>query len=81
MPHSTVTTKGQATIPLQVRKLLNIKPSDKVFFRISKGKVLLEAKKKDPMSLFGKYRHKSKKKVTVEQMNKAILEEASKSLK
>ncbi len=80
MPHSTLTIKGQATIPIQVRNLLKVKPSDKIFFHISDGQVILEAKKNDPMSLFGKYKTKLKKKVTVEQMNDAIVSEAKSSL-
>ena len=30
MPHSTVTTKGQTTIPKKIRKALRIKPGDKL---------------------------------------------------
>ena len=30
MPHSTVTSKGQTTIPKKIRKALRIKPGDKL---------------------------------------------------
>ena len=30
MPHSTVTSKGQTTIPRQVRRMLRIRPGDKL---------------------------------------------------
>jgi AbrB family looped-hinge helix DNA binding protein len=30
MPHSTVTSKGQTTIPSKIRKALRIKPGDKL---------------------------------------------------
>jgi len=30
MPHSTVTSKGQTTIPGNIRKALRIKPGDKI---------------------------------------------------
>ncbi len=36
---STVTTKGQVTIPLAVRQLLGVKPHDQVTFRVSEGRV------------------------------------------
>jgi AbrB family looped-hinge helix DNA binding protein len=39
----TVTQKGQVTIPAEVRKLLGVKPRDKVVFRIAEGKVELGA--------------------------------------
>src|SRR5512140_2011587 len=38
---STVTTKGQVTIPLAVRQLLGVKPHDQVTFRVSEGRVEL----------------------------------------
>ncbi|MBI5300754.1 MAG: AbrB/MazE/SpoVT family DNA-binding domain-containing protein [Chloroflexi bacterium] len=32
---TTVTQKGQVTIPLAIRQLLGIKPSDRVTFRVT----------------------------------------------
>lgn len=32
MPTATVTSKGQITIPVEVRKALNLKPGEKVIF-------------------------------------------------
>jgi AbrB family looped-hinge helix DNA binding protein len=34
MPHSTVTRKGQTTIPGQIRKALQIKPGDKLQYAV-----------------------------------------------
>jgi AbrB family looped-hinge helix DNA binding protein len=34
MPHSTVTSKGQTTIPAKIRKALRIKPGDKVEYEL-----------------------------------------------
>ncbi len=36
---STVTTKGQATIPAEIRRLLRITPHDKVAFLVEAGQV------------------------------------------
>ena len=38
---STVTQKGQVTIPLAVRQALGIKPHDRVLFRVTNGRVEL----------------------------------------
>jgi len=38
---TTMTTKGQVTIPAEVRKMLGVKPRDKVSFRIEHGEVKL----------------------------------------
>jgi antitoxin PrlF len=34
MPHSTVTSKGQTTIPGKIRKALRIKPGDKLEYLV-----------------------------------------------
>ncbi len=34
MPHSTVTSKGQTTIPGKIRKALRIKPGDKLEYAL-----------------------------------------------
>ncbi|MBD3314361.1 MAG: AbrB family transcriptional regulator [Chitinivibrionales bacterium] len=72
MPISTITRKGQATIPKSIRNYLHVKPSDKIAFKIEHGKVILEAPKKELGDLFGKYHYKAKRKITVEEMNETI---------
>ena len=39
---STVTTKGQVTIPKEIRMFLKIKPSDKIDFSVENGRVILK---------------------------------------
>ncbi|MBM3130538.1 MAG: AbrB/MazE/SpoVT family DNA-binding domain-containing protein [Chloroflexi bacterium] len=39
--HGTVTQKGQVTIPFRIRKLLDIRPYDRVTFRVAEGRVEL----------------------------------------
>ncbi len=40
---TTITQRGQVTIPAEVRRLLGVKPRDKVTFRIEDGEVRLKA--------------------------------------
>ena len=35
MPHSTVTSKGQTTIPGKIRKALRIKPGDRLEYEVN----------------------------------------------
>jgi len=42
MELAKVTSKGQITIPLQIRRKLKLKEGDKVFFIEEKGKVLFQ---------------------------------------
>jgi bifunctional DNA-binding transcriptional regulator/antitoxin component of YhaV-PrlF toxin-antitoxin module len=76
MPHSTLTIKGQATIPLVIRRFLKVKPRDKIAFRIDNGKVLLEPVQSCPEALFGKYGKSHGKKMSVKDMNEAVFQEA-----
>ena len=38
---SRLTSKGQATIPVEVRKMLRLRQGDRIQFDMSKGKVVL----------------------------------------
>ena len=39
--HSTVTTKGQVTIPVEIRRLLQVQPRDRIAFVVEDDKVRL----------------------------------------
>ncbi|HLB43665.1 MAG TPA: AbrB/MazE/SpoVT family DNA-binding domain-containing protein [Gammaproteobacteria bacterium] len=41
MKFSTITSKGQATIPLEIRKQLDLHTGDRIAFEIVDGKVVL----------------------------------------
>jgi antitoxin PrlF len=70
MQYSTVTTKGQVTIPAIYRKELNIKEGNVVEFKLINGQLIVEPKANDVTQVFGLL--KSKKSVSLEEMEKAI---------
>jgi antitoxin PrlF len=73
MPTSAVTSKGQITIPKEIRDLLGLKPGDRVVFEKDRtGRVLLKATSTDIRSLRGILKTKRKRPVTIEEMNEAI---------
>lgn len=39
----TVTGKGQVTIPVEIRRLLEVSPGDQVLFRVTEGTVELQS--------------------------------------
>ena len=39
--HSRVTTKGQVTIPVEIRRMLGVQPHDRVAFEVENGHVRL----------------------------------------
>ncbi len=68
---ATLTSKGQATIPKEIRDGLGVKAGDRMTFTLlSDGTVLLRAKNKSVMDLAGKLRRKGQKALPVEQLSR-----------
>jgi antitoxin PrlF len=73
MPTATLTSKGQITIPKEIREQLRLQTGHRVEFQIdSNGKISLIPRNKDIRSLKGIIRPRRKKPVTVEEMQEAI---------
>jgi AbrB family looped-hinge helix DNA binding protein len=72
---STVTSKGQITIPKAVRESLHLEPGDKVYFDVrDDGSVLMVARNEPVENLFGMLRQKpGRRPMTIEEMNPASL--------
>ena len=71
---STVTSKGQVTIPKAIREFLKVEKYDKiVFIPLEDGKVMITTKQAPASGLFGMLKHrKPKKPVSAEDMDAAI---------
>lgn len=81
MAASTVTTKGQITIPRKIRDALNLHSGDRVVFQLRDDRVVEfqpESESADIMSLFGVL-EPSVKGVSLEDMEAAIEAEATES--
>ncbi len=72
MAHSTLTSKGQITIPKKVRDRLNLKTGDVIDFRMENGEVKMVPLVKTIPEVFGMLSGKSRKPVTVEEMNRRL---------
>lgn len=58
---STITKKGQITIPKSLRDVLGLKPASKVSFELEKNKKGIKIKKEqDILDLAGKFKPKGK---------------------
>lgn len=64
---SRITSKGQTTIPVQVREFLNLKPGDLVDYKFGDGVVLLK-KKRSAMEFAGILFDPNRKPLTIEEM-------------
>ncbi len=78
MSESTVTSKGQITIPKQVREYLHLEVGDTVYFDMrDDGSVLLIARNEPVEGLFGvlSARLTAKAPLTIDEMNPASLDD------
>jgi antitoxin PrlF len=69
---SAVTSKGQITLPWDVRRALELGAGDKVDFVPVDGGFKLVPLRKDVSCLRGKFAGRDKKPVTIEEMDDAI---------
>ena len=73
MATSTLTRKGQTTIPVKVRNHLKLRPGDKIEFVIERdGRVVLTPKNIDVRELRGILAPLVRRRLTIEQMDEGI---------
>lgn len=73
MPTATVTSKGQVTLPKQVRESLKVEPGDQIDFVLdADGEVRVRAGRFDVRDLKGLLRRPGRRPVSLEAMNDAI---------
>ena len=53
--YGTMTTKGQTTVPAEVRELLNLKPGDKISYLVDGDTVVIKAKNRRAVEAIGDY--------------------------
>ena len=70
MSSLSLTSKGQVTVPVKIRRCLGLNPGDRVKFVEQEGKYFIERDNDDISSIFGMF--KAKKSVSLKQMEEAI---------
>jgi len=77
---ATITSKGQITIPVQVRAALGVDAGDRIeFVEVGKGEFNIVAATRSVKELNGMLYRKGRKPVSIEEMNAAIAKGASRS--
>ncbi len=79
VPTSTVTTKGQITLPRDVRKALALDAGDKVDFVAVEGGFKLVPLRKDVRAVKGRFASRVARPVTINEMDEAIAQSAAES--
>ncbi len=73
MPLTTLTSKGQVTIPKEVREQLHLQTGDKIeFFTKENGETIIRPICKKVDEVFGRLKNSIHKSVSIEDMNQAI---------
>ena len=68
---TTLTSKGQTTIPKEIRDSLRIKPGDRMTFTLMPdGTVVMRVKNRRIVELAGSLRKKGRKPVPIEQLSR-----------
>lgn len=68
---ATLTSKGQTTIPREIREGLRMKPGDRMTFTLlPDGTVLLRVKNKSAMNVAGRLYRKGRKALPVEDLSR-----------
>lgn len=77
MSTATITSKGQTTIPKEIREFLKLSPGDRIDFIVeADGRVYMQPANIDVEELSGILHQSGRKAVSVEQMNEAIQQRA-----
>lgn len=77
MQESTVTTKGQTTLPKGVRMALNLHPGDRVRYMILDGGEVRLVRSRPVMQLAGMLKDRTDRRASLEDMDEAIAQGAS----
>lgn len=79
MPTATLTTKGQITIPADVRRALNVEAGDRVeFVQIEPGRFEVIAATRSVHELKGRF-GKPRRAASIEEMNAAMAAQATRA--
>ncbi|MBU0693252.1 MAG: type II toxin-antitoxin system PrlF family antitoxin [Candidatus Omnitrophica bacterium] len=80
MHFSTVTAKGQTTIPKEVRELLHLSPNDKVVYVPDGKRVFLTPINGNILDLKGVVKHSGKKPIDFSKLREKVKEKVVKEI-
>ena len=77
MSESTITVKGQTTLPKDVRRALNLQPGDRVRYMVLDGGEVRIVRSRPAASLAGLLQDRGARPVTLDDMDEAIAQGAT----
>jgi antitoxin PrlF len=73
---SRMTSKGQTTVPKEIREQLKLRPGDKVLWYLEDGRVVFRAKNRSIREMAGMLHRPGQRPVSLEEMDEAIAQAA-----
>lgn len=70
--YGTMTSKGQTTVPAEVRDMLQLKPGDKIRYVVRNGEIVIKAKNKRAIDLAGLLHRPGMPTMTLEDMDEVV---------
>jgi AbrB family looped-hinge helix DNA binding protein len=68
----SITTKGQVTIPLEIREKLKLKPGDRIIYQNTENGIMLKPVKRNMLSDFGFLKTKQRLEADLDTMRESI---------
>jgi antitoxin PrlF len=78
--YGTMTSKGQTTVPAEIRDILKLKPGDKIRYIVRNGEVAIKAKNKRLADLAGRFADPTGATFTEDELRDAIADSATEHL-
>lgn len=77
MPYATLTSKGQTTIPKQIRERLRLRPGSRMLFQVdADGRVVVAAADGGIDAIYGLLHRPARRRLSLETIDAAIVEGA-----
>ncbi|PWE57194.1 AbrB/MazE/SpoVT family DNA-binding domain-containing protein [Metarhizobium album] len=70
--YGTLTSKGQTTVPVEVRNLLNLKPGDKIRYIHRNGEIVMKAKNRRAIDLAGRFHDPARPSFTLDEVDDVV---------
>jgi len=74
----SITTKGQVTVPIEIREKLKLKPGDKVIYQDTQEGILLRPAKRNMLTDFGFLKDRQRSKKDLDLIRKVVREKIAK---
>ncbi|MBB4124682.1 AbrB/MazE/SpoVT family DNA-binding domain-containing protein [Martelella radicis] len=70
--YGTMTSKGQTTVPAEIRAMLDLKPGDRIRYIVRDGEIVMKAKNKRAIDLKGRFHDPERPTIISEEMEDDI---------